>query len=73
LYQVAGIYALNSRKHPADRVEALHLLSKALRAGFGLDLVDKDTDLDPIRENPEFRRVVKAAREVHAAGGGESK
>jgi eukaryotic-like serine/threonine-protein kinase len=73
LYQVGCIYALNSRKHPADRVEALHLLSQALRAGFGLDLVDKDTDLDPIRENPEFRRVVKAAREVQAADGGESK
>ncbi|HEV3080125.1 MAG TPA: protein kinase [Gemmataceae bacterium] len=73
LYQVAGIYALNSRKRPGDRVQALHLLSEALRAGFGLDLVDKDTDLDPIRDNPEFHRVVNAARQFRAAGGRQSK
>ena len=73
LYQVAGIYALNSRKRPGDRVQALHLLSEALRAGFGLDLVDKDTDLNPIKDNPEFHRVVDAARQFRAAGGRESK
>ena len=64
LYQVAGIYALNSRQKPEDRLQALHLLSQALRQGFGLDLVDQDTDLDPIRNDPEFRRVVKAARDL---------
>jgi eukaryotic-like serine/threonine-protein kinase len=68
LYQVAGIYALNSRKRPGDCVQALHLLSEALRAGFGLDLVDNDTDLDPLRDNPEFHRVVDAARQFRAAG-----
>jgi tetratricopeptide (TPR) repeat protein len=73
LYQVAGIYALNSRQRPGDRLQALHLLSEALRAGFGLDLVDKDTDLDPIRDNPEFHRVVNAARQFRAADGRASK
>ena len=64
LYQVAGIYALNSRQKPEDRLQALHLLSQALRQGFGLDLVDQDPELDPLRNDPEFRRVVKAARDL---------
>src|SRR5260370_1160796 len=49
---------------PEDRLQALHLLSQALRQGFGLDLVDQDPELDPLRNDPEFRRVVKAARDL---------
>jgi eukaryotic-like serine/threonine-protein kinase len=61
-YQVAGIFALTSRQNPDDRREALSLMESALNQGFGLDLIDKDRDLDPIRDQPEFRRVVDAAR-----------
>jgi hypothetical protein len=57
---------LNSQNKPENRLQALHLLSQALRHNFGLDLVDQDSDLDPIRNDPEFRRVVKAARELRA-------
>jgi serine/threonine protein kinase/Flp pilus assembly protein TadD len=66
LYQVACIYALTSRQNPQDRLRAFELLSWGLKGGFGLDLVDGDNDLDPIRQFPEFRRVVKAARELQA-------
>jgi tetratricopeptide (TPR) repeat protein len=69
LYQVAGIYARTSRGHPEDRVEAFRLLSAALRSGYGLDLLDKDTDLDPIRAESEFRRLVEAAGALRAGGG----
>jgi tetratricopeptide (TPR) repeat protein len=65
LYQVAGIYALTSRREPTDREEAVRLLTKALRSGFGFDLVAIDTDLDPIRADPEFRRLAEAARSVN--------
>jgi serine/threonine protein kinase/Tfp pilus assembly protein PilF len=61
-YQVACIYALSSRQTPGDRLKAFELLSTALRSGFGLDIVDQDSDLDPIRKCPEFDRLVKAAR-----------
>ena len=61
-YQVAGIYALTSRQQPDDRREALRLLESALSQGFGLDLIDKDRDLDAIRDGPELRRLVEAAR-----------
>jgi serine/threonine protein kinase/Flp pilus assembly protein TadD len=62
LYQVAGIYAQTSRRQVGDRREALSLLAKALRGGTGLDLLDGDPDLDPVRRTPEFDRVVKAAK-----------
>jgi serine/threonine protein kinase/Tfp pilus assembly protein PilF len=68
LYQVAGIYALNSRQNPTDRLRAFELLSAALTSGFGLDLVDQDHDLDPIRQYPEFGHLVAAARRMHSRG-----
>ena len=61
-YQVAGIYALTSRQQPGDRREALRLLGLALSQGFGLDLIGTDHDLDAIRDEPEFRQLVEAAR-----------
>ena len=61
-YQVAGIFALTSRQDPVDRAEALRYLSSALRKGFGFDLLEQDKDLDPIRDRPEFRQLVNAAR-----------
>jgi serine/threonine protein kinase/tetratricopeptide (TPR) repeat protein len=61
-YQVAGIYALTSRQVPADGAEALRLLQLALQQGFGTDLIERDSDLDPIRSLPEFRRLAEAAK-----------
>jgi hypothetical protein len=36
-------------------------LSRGARR-HGLDLLDRDRDLDPVRNDPEFRRLVEAAR-----------
>lgn len=66
LYQVAGIYALTARSHPEDRREAFALLWSALKTGFGLDLVESDRDLDPVRKDPEFQRLVRSARALQA-------
>jgi serine/threonine protein kinase/Flp pilus assembly protein TadD len=62
LYQTAGIYALTSEKKPADRREAFRLLGAALRQGYGFNLLQIDPDLRPIREQPEYRRLLEAAR-----------
>jgi tetratricopeptide (TPR) repeat protein len=62
LYQAAGIYALTSKQVADDRREAFRLLAAALRQGFGFDLLAIDRDLDPIRDDPEFRELVAAAR-----------
>jgi hypothetical protein len=67
LYQVACIYALTSRQEPDDRLRAFPLLSAALRQGFGFELLDGDHDLDPIRDEAEFRRLVQAARALRPA------
>ena len=64
LYQVACIYALTSLQQPEDRLRAFQLLSSALRKGYGFDLLEADQDLDPIRNLPEFRRLVDAARSL---------
>ncbi len=62
IYQLAGIYALTSPKNPEDRTQAFRLLSIALHKGVGFDLLETDRDLDPIRDRPEFQRLVDAAR-----------
>jgi serine/threonine protein kinase/Flp pilus assembly protein TadD len=66
LYQLAGIYALTSRHHADDRHRALALLSAALQKGCGFDLVETDRDLDPIRDRPEFAKLLGAARAIRA-------
>jgi eukaryotic-like serine/threonine-protein kinase len=67
LYQAACVFALTSRQYEEDRTKALQLLSSALRKGYGLDLIDADKDLDPLRELPEYQRVVGAARSLQAS------
>jgi eukaryotic-like serine/threonine-protein kinase len=67
LYQVGCIYALTSQKNAQDLLRAFELLSYGLKAGFGLDIVQNDTDVDPIRQTPEFGRILQAARELHSA------
>ncbi len=62
VYQVAGIYATTSRKVPDDRIEALRLLSTALRGGFGFEYLPDDHELDAVRDLPEFRELLAAAR-----------
>jgi serine/threonine protein kinase/predicted Zn-dependent protease len=63
LYQVAGIYALTSRVEHDDRREAFRLLGTALTKGYGRELLERDEDLVPIREAPEFGRLLKMSRE----------
>ena len=62
VYQVAGIYATTSRRNPDDRLEAFRLLSTALRGGFGFDYLPDDHELDAIRDLPEFRELLAAAK-----------
>jgi hypothetical protein len=67
LYQVACIYALTSKNHPEDKPRAFELLWKALRTGFGLGWVATDTDLDPVRSDPRFEKLVESARAYYEA------
>jgi serine/threonine protein kinase/Flp pilus assembly protein TadD len=72
LYQAACIYALTSRTEATDRREAYHLLASALWKGYGLDLAEKDKDLEPVRNEPEFRKLVEGARAFYASAAGKT-
>jgi tetratricopeptide (TPR) repeat protein len=61
LYQVGCIYALTSRQKPEDRGPALKLIGDALRQGYGAQLLATDSDLDPLRHLPEFKKLLTAA------------
>jgi serine/threonine protein kinase/Tfp pilus assembly protein PilF len=73
LYQAAGIYALTGQTNPTDRREAFRLLAAALRHGYGFDLIEIDPDLRPIREQPEYRRLLEAARTLQRHDGAPSR
>jgi hypothetical protein len=67
LYQMAGVYAQLSRWDQTGGMKqyALQLLAKAFRSGFeNFKLLDKDPDLDPIREDKEFQDLVGHARKL---------
>jgi serine/threonine protein kinase/Tfp pilus assembly protein PilF len=61
-YQLAGAYAQTAKLHAEDVRPALALLRSALNDGFGLEFVDSDPDLAPLRGRADFRKVVEAAR-----------
>jgi hypothetical protein len=66
---MAGLYAQISKhsRSAEDRKWALHLLAMTLRKGFNqLDLVASDTDLAPIRQEPEYSRLAELARQLSA-------
>jgi tetratricopeptide (TPR) repeat protein len=65
-YQVAGIYALTSGTHPKDADEAVTLLAAALHDRGGMEHVDSDPDLAPLRKDARFQSVVLAAKKLNA-------
>lgn len=66
-YQVAGIYAQLCRSEPDHRHEALRLLRAALARGYGWELFEQDSDLDPLRSEPPFAQTIDAARRADRA------
>lgn len=64
-YQMAGLYAQLSR-HDADpkwRGQALRYIAYAFRNGFAdFALVSADADIDPLRRDQEFQRIVAHAK-----------
>jgi serine/threonine protein kinase/Tfp pilus assembly protein PilF len=61
-YKVACIYALTSRQTRSDRDEAIKHLVVSRKRGYGANLIVDDRDLDPIRDDREFQRLVDEAK-----------
>ena len=71
LYQMAGLYAQLSRADPAAKAEALRLFGLALRAGFrDWATLKGDPDIEPIRGDPQFKKLLAAAAELDRGGRG---
>jgi serine/threonine protein kinase/Flp pilus assembly protein TadD len=59
-YAAASAYALASRESPQHQGRALQLLQLALEQHYGRDLLDSDPDLDPLRDQPQFRQFLRS-------------
>lgn len=60
-YQAACVYALTSRVEPNDATTALYHLREALDLRFGMQHIDNDKDLAPIRSQPGFAKLSRLA------------
>ena len=64
LFQVACIYSLSSKSHPADAHVALSLIDRAITLEpKWLQTAISDPDLESIRSMPEFAAIVRSARQ----------
>jgi eukaryotic-like serine/threonine-protein kinase len=70
LYQLSSMYAQLTKADPsgAARQESLRLLAQAFRTGFNnFDMVAKDEDMAPLRDDPAFREIVAHAKKLQLA------
>jgi tetratricopeptide (TPR) repeat protein len=64
-YKAACVHALSKPLGPEDRAAALRHLVAALRKNYDrLDLIETDHDLDALREDTDFKNVLRNAREL---------
>jgi serine/threonine protein kinase/Tfp pilus assembly protein PilF len=64
-YQLAGVYAQTAATHPTDGDRALALLRRAIGDGFrDVRTFETDSDLNPIRNRPEFVNLAKALKDL---------
>jgi tetratricopeptide (TPR) repeat protein len=63
-YQAANIYSLTSRQEPRDAEHVCCLLAAALLRHFGQEIVDKDSDMDPVRDREDFRQLLRVTRDL---------
>ena len=61
-YQIACTYALMSPEHPELSQDAISWLARAVAGGYGQDIIDTDTDLQPIRDLQDFQMIRRTAR-----------
>jgi hypothetical protein len=71
-YNFACMYAIASRKDAAKKdvytAQALELLQKAIDKGWtDLELMKRDPDLDPLRQNHDFQKLVAGLEKRQSA------
>jgi tetratricopeptide (TPR) repeat protein len=64
-YQIGSLFAAAAKHDAKHKEKALSLLAESLRLGMGrLELFTTDSDLDPLREDQEFHRLLRVAKEL---------
>ena len=62
LYQVGTAHALLAPRRSASQAAAIKYIAKALKRNYGAEFLDTDSDLDPIRELPNFAALIAATK-----------
>jgi len=66
-YKIGSLFAAATKFDPQYKEKALTLLAASLRGGLDrLELFATDSDLDPIRSDVEFQRLMRVAKELQA-------
>jgi serine/threonine protein kinase/tetratricopeptide (TPR) repeat protein len=60
-FQAASVFAQTARSVPADADKAIFYLRKALDVQFGAEFIEGDRDLVPLRNNRQFKELLKQA------------
>jgi eukaryotic-like serine/threonine-protein kinase len=68
-YHAACVYAVVSRKDPAHKAEGVRLVATALLRGFGHEYILTDADLDPLRGDEKFRKLLDGVKVMKELGG----
>jgi eukaryotic-like serine/threonine-protein kinase len=66
VYQIGCAYALLSPQCETCREQAVTFVTRAVRAGYGAKLLQRDPDLDPIRELGPFQTLLAFAELAEA-------
>jgi tetratricopeptide (TPR) repeat protein len=67
-YRIGCTYALLAGEDAGDRGRAYTWLGRALRSGYGIEWIDRDPDLDAIRNEAGFARMRSLAQDFTHLG-----
>jgi serine/threonine protein kinase/Flp pilus assembly protein TadD len=63
LFQVGCVHALLTDRRAESRAEAIRWLERALKAGFGAELLPSDPDLAKVQGDAAFKQLVERSKE----------
>lgn len=64
LYRIGCVYSLAAKKDPAFAAPALRHIAEAIQAGFGHEYLIDDNDLDPLRGDSRFGKLLELTRHL---------
>ena len=62
LYQIGCAHALLSKRAKPSAALAIAYVARALKRGYGTELLESDSDLAPVREIAEFQALITSSK-----------